>query len=79
MQTHILWSSGEHIKNWRRRYFILREDGSFYGYKEKPGRDNQDPLNNFTVKGYYCLKSCPNPQQQVSVINVPLAPSGKKQ
>lgn len=27
---------GEHIKNWRRRYFILREDGTFYGYRSYP-------------------------------------------
>jgi len=43
--------SGEHIKNWRRRYFILKEDGTFYGFKAKPDHDLQDPLNNFTVKG----------------------------
>lgn len=45
-----LWKRGEHIKNWRRRYFILREDGSFFGFKDRPGREDQDPLNNFTVK-----------------------------
>jgi len=42
---------GEHIKNWRKRYFILREDGTFYGFKAKPEHDMQDPLNNFTVRG----------------------------
>ena len=42
---------GEHIKNWRRRYFILRENGCFFGYKAKPEHDQQEPLNNFTVKG----------------------------
>ena len=42
---------GEHIKNWRKRYFILLDDGCFYGFKEKPANYKQDPLNNFTVKG----------------------------
>ncbi|KAF5394640.1 hypothetical protein PHET_10771 [Paragonimus heterotremus] len=31
-----LMKRGEHIKNWRRRYFKLREDGTFYGYKSQP-------------------------------------------
>ena len=45
--------SGEHIKNWRERYFILKEDGQFIGFKNKPSQQEQlaDPLNNFTVKG----------------------------
>jgi RAC serine/threonine-protein kinase len=45
-----LFKRGEHIKNWRRRYFILREDGTFFGFKSKPETDMQDPLNNFTVR-----------------------------
>lgn len=45
-----LWKRGEHIKNWRRRYFILRQDGTFLGYRTKPESDLQEPLNNFTVK-----------------------------
>ena len=48
--------AGEHIKNWRRRYFILRDDGTFYGFKSKPEHDLQDPLNNFTVRGEYLLQ-----------------------
>ena len=44
---------GEHIKNWRQRYFILKDDGQFIGFKSKPNTQDQinDPLNNFTVKG----------------------------
>ena len=43
---------GEHIRNWRQRYFILKEDGQFIGFKSKPtAQDLNDPLNNFTVKG----------------------------
>lgn len=45
-----LFKRGEHIKNWRRRYFILRTDGSLVGYKNQP--DPQvltEPSNNFTV------------------------------
>uniref|UniRef100_A0A0X3P2D1 non-specific serine/threonine protein kinase n=1 Tax=Schistocephalus solidus TaxID=70667 RepID=A0A0X3P2D1_SCHSO len=45
-----LMKRGEHIKTWRRRYFILREDGTFYGYKNIPKDDLAQPLNNFTVR-----------------------------
>lgn len=41
---------GEYIKNWRPRYFLLKTDGSFIGYKEKPqDADFAYPLNNFSV------------------------------
>lgn len=39
-----LQKRGEHIKNWRSRYFILKDDGSLRGYKGK------NLLNNFTVR-----------------------------
>lgn len=44
---------GEYIKTWRPRYFILKSDGSFIGYKEKPDLNDQTspPLNNFSVAG----------------------------
>lgn len=42
---------GEHIKNWRKRYFILRKDGSFLGFRAKPDHGLSDPLNDFTVRG----------------------------
>lgn len=42
--------TGEYIKNWRPRYFLLKTDGSFIGYKEKPqDADLPYPLNNFSV------------------------------
>lgn len=47
-----LYKRGEHIKNWRSRYFVLLEDGKLLGYKSKP--ENTAPsekLNNFTVRG----------------------------
>jgi len=48
----LLFKRGEHIKNWRQRYFVLKEDGLFLGFKSKPSpSDFNDPLNNFTVKG----------------------------
>ncbi|CAH8848001.1 unnamed protein product [Trichobilharzia szidati] len=53
-----LMKRGEHIKNWRRRYFKLREDGTFYGYKSQPKDDMAQPLNNFTVRG--CQIICLN-------------------
>ncbi|XP_055677833.1 RAC serine/threonine-protein kinase [Lutzomyia longipalpis] len=46
-----LFKRGEHIKNWRSRYFVLRNDGTLMGYKTRP--DTSAPaerLNNFTVK-----------------------------
>lgn len=48
-----LLKRGEHIRTWRPRYFILRENGQFIGFKTKPlnPQDLNDPLNNFTVKG----------------------------
>ncbi|XP_046981680.1 RAC serine/threonine-protein kinase [Schistocerca americana] len=46
-----LFKRGEHIKNWRSRYFVLLDDGSLVGFKNKPEHALSDPLNNFTVKG----------------------------
>lgn len=42
---------GEYIKTWRPRYFLLKNDGSFTGYKERPQDTDQReaPLNNFSV------------------------------
>jgi RAC serine/threonine-protein kinase len=52
-----LTCAGEHIKNWRKRYFILCRDGSFLGFRSKPeGGDTSDPLNNFTVKDCQLMK-----------------------
>ncbi|KAK3802703.1 hypothetical protein RRG08_001966 [Elysia crispata] len=52
-----LWKRGEHIKNWRKRYFILRKDGSFEGFRSKPELDDlQDPLNKFSVKDCQLMK-----------------------
>lgn len=52
-----LLKRGEHIKNWRQRYFVLREDGSLIGFKTKPDKSTTgDPLNNFTVRGCQVLK-----------------------
>jgi len=46
-----LMKRGEHIRNWRKRYFYLLTDGSLLGYKSKPDQPNfADPLNNFTVQ-----------------------------
>ncbi|CAH1791625.1 unnamed protein product [Owenia fusiformis] len=52
-----LYKRGEHIKNWRQRYFILKEDGSFLGFKSKPAEGlTHDPLNDFTVKDCQIMK-----------------------
>ncbi|XP_065841545.1 RAC-gamma serine/threonine-protein kinase-like [Oscarella lobularis] len=45
-----LLKRGEYIKNWRKRYFQLRSDGTFYGFKQPPVAGTYtEPLNNFTV------------------------------
>ncbi|XP_054758907.2 RAC-alpha serine/threonine-protein kinase-like [Lytechinus pictus] len=50
--------SGEYIKNWRPRYFQLKSNGEFVGYKEKPkGKGEQEALNNFTVIKCQILKT----------------------
>lgn len=52
-----LLKRGEHIKNWRARYFVLMEDGSLLGFKQKPlAGQYRDPTNNFTVKGCQIVK-----------------------
>lgn len=48
---------GEYIKNWRARYFELKADGSFLGYKEKPTVPNVEPLNNFTIAKCQLMKA----------------------
>lgn len=52
-----LLKRGEHIKNWRTRYFILKDNGELKGYKSKPDPSDEDttPLNTFTVQGCQIL------------------------
>uniref|UniRef100_A0A665TN33 non-specific serine/threonine protein kinase n=1 Tax=Echeneis naucrates TaxID=173247 RepID=A0A665TN33_ECHNA len=54
-----LHKRGEYIKTWRPRYFILKSDGSFIGYKEKPDVNDQTspPLNNFSVAECQLMKT----------------------
>uniref|UniRef100_A0A8P4GHE5 non-specific serine/threonine protein kinase n=1 Tax=Dicentrarchus labrax TaxID=13489 RepID=A0A8P4GHE5_DICLA len=48
----------EYIKNWRPRYFLLKTDGSFIGYKDKPqDSDLAYPLNNFSVAKCQLMKT----------------------
>ncbi|XP_030355764.1 RAC-gamma serine/threonine-protein kinase isoform X5 [Strigops habroptila] len=57
LKTH-LEERGEYIKNWRPRYFLLKTDGSFIGYKEKPQDvDLPYPLNNFSVAKCQLMKT----------------------
>lgn len=52
--------AGEYIKNWRPRYFLLKTDGSFIGYKDKPqDSDLAYPLNNFSVASKMAKKCRP--------------------
>ncbi|PAV80079.1 hypothetical protein WR25_25899 isoform B [Diploscapter pachys] len=45
-----LHKKGEHIKNWRPRYFVLFNDGALLGYKSKPKEGFPEPLNDFMIK-----------------------------
>ena len=43
----------EHLKDWRSRYFILKTNGEFLGYRREPSTEAELKnriLNNFTVK-----------------------------
>uniref|UniRef100_A0A8C6PAC0 non-specific serine/threonine protein kinase n=1 Tax=Nothobranchius furzeri TaxID=105023 RepID=A0A8C6PAC0_NOTFU len=59
--TSVIILSGrtcEYIKNWRPRYFLLKTDGSFIGYKDKPqDSDLAYPLNNFSVAKCQLMKT----------------------
>ncbi|XP_068106910.1 RAC-beta serine/threonine-protein kinase [Hyperolius riggenbachi] len=56
-----LQKRGEYIKTWRPRYFLLKSDGSFIGYKEKPDSSENSlvmpPLNNFSVGECQLMKT----------------------
>ncbi|CAC70087.1 Serine/threonine-protein kinase akt-2 [Caenorhabditis elegans] len=47
-----LHKKGEHIRNWRPRYFILFRDGTLLGFRSKPKEDQPlpEPLNNFMIR-----------------------------
>uniref|UniRef100_A0A673LUW0 non-specific serine/threonine protein kinase n=1 Tax=Sinocyclocheilus rhinocerous TaxID=307959 RepID=A0A673LUW0_9TELE len=51
--------TGEYIKTWRPRYFLLKSDGTFIGYKERPQDVDQleTPLNNFSVAQCQLMKT----------------------
>nr|XP_014348563.1 PREDICTED: RAC-beta serine/threonine-protein kinase [Latimeria chalumnae] len=64
-----LHKRGEYIKTWRARYFLLKSDGSFIGYKEKPETSDHilPPLNNFSVGGKLCMPSLlPPPKKKIT-------------
>ncbi|XP_072424734.1 RAC-alpha serine/threonine-protein kinase isoform X3 [Chiloscyllium punctatum] len=54
-----LHKRGEYIKTWRPRYFLLKTDGTFIGYKERPQDAEQleTPLNNFSVAQCQLMKT----------------------
>jgi len=54
-----LMKRGEVIKNWRKRYFVLKSDGQFLGFKTKPVNvsDPGEVCNNFTVKDCQTMTS----------------------
>lgn len=72
-------SPGEYIKTWRPRYFLLKSDGSFIGYKEKPETSDHSlpPLNDFSVAGMSSPPSYyPCPPYRQGLRGSPGAPGG---
>ncbi|KAJ1374576.1 RAC-alpha serine/threonine-protein kinase, variant 2 [Parelaphostrongylus tenuis] len=53
-----LHKKGEHIRNWRPRYFILFHDGALLGFKTKPKLDRPfpEPLNDFMIKDAQAIR-----------------------
>jgi RAC serine/threonine-protein kinase len=45
-----LLKKGEYIQTLRPRWFILKTDGSFRGYKQKPTDESELPVNVFEVQ-----------------------------
>ncbi|KAI3367819.1 hypothetical protein L3Q82_026659 [Scortum barcoo] len=58
-EDHVTRCQGEYIKTWRPRYFLLKSDGTFIGYKERPQDVDQleTPLNNFSVAQCQLMKT----------------------
>ena len=52
IRSLFLTMTGEHIKTWRPRYFVLKSNGYFLGYNNKPTSpaENEDPNNTFLIK-----------------------------
>ena len=44
-----LLKRGEYISTWRTRWFVLRADGTFRGFKQQPANDLEPPINLFEV------------------------------
>uniref|UniRef100_A0A915CSZ5 non-specific serine/threonine protein kinase n=1 Tax=Ditylenchus dipsaci TaxID=166011 RepID=A0A915CSZ5_9BILA len=62
-----LMKRGEHIRNWRQRYFVLFKDGGLLGFKNKVDGSYQEPLNDFTVKDVQIMK-CDRPKPNTIMV-----------
>lgn len=66
--SYVSHPAGEYIKTWRPRYFLLKNDGTFIGYKERPQdvEQRESPLNNFSV-----ARKCPSHAGQMGWLGRP--------
>ncbi|XP_065679379.1 RAC-gamma serine/threonine-protein kinase isoform X2 [Hydra vulgaris] len=64
-----LMKRGEYIKNWRPRYFVLRSNGLFLGYKEKVkgGDGGCEPINTFSIERCQIMRQS-KPKPNVFII-----------
>ena len=57
LREGFLLKRGQNIKNWRRRYFILYNDGKLLGFEGKPQDKHYiNPNNNFIVRECNIIK-----------------------
>ena len=54
LELLLYFFAGEYIKNWRPRWFVLKSDGQFIGFRNKPTpgappAPGGEPLNNFKL------------------------------
>lgn len=68
-----LLKRGEYIRNWRKRWFQLKTNGSFRGFKVGPPPPGEVPINFFDVAGRRRPQPPPSPPPLSSALPPPVA------